>query len=132
MNKKFYLIKKRKPFTLGRICVVVLLGMAIGFINGFFGGGAGMIVVPLLTYAFNLNDKQSHATALTVILTLCTVSSIIYISNDYLNWEQTLWIGLGAIVGGLIGAMLLKKLPNKAIRIIFSILMITAGIKMII
>lgn len=33
---------------------IILFGTLIGIINGFFGGGGGMIVVPLLTKLFKL------------------------------------------------------------------------------
>ena len=36
------------------------------------------------------------------------------------------------VVGGIIGALLLKKINNKALRIIFAIVMVIAGIKMIV
>ena len=47
---------------------IVILGALIGIINGFFGGGGGMIVVPLLTEKFGFSQKQAQATAIFVIL----------------------------------------------------------------
>ena len=38
----------------------LIFGVVIGFINGFFGGGGGMIVVPVLYYIFKLPEKVSH------------------------------------------------------------------------
>ena len=50
----------------------LIFGLFVGFINGFFGGGGGMIVVPILTFGLGLADKQAHATAIfTIFNILC-------------------------------------------------------------
>lgn len=133
MRKKYYFLPHIKHINNTKhFWIYLIIGLTVGFINGFFGGGGGMIVVPLLIFALGLRDKTAHATALLIILPLCMVSSIVYICNGVVDWGQTLFVGIGACIGGLIGASLLKKLSNKAIRIIFSIIMLIAGIKMII
>ena len=113
-----------------KIIIGLIGGIFIGFINGFFGGGGGMIVVPVLIFLLNLPEKTAHATALTIILPLSIASSIIYITQggfDFLNLGITT---IGVIVGGIIGSILLKKINNKVLRIIFAVIMIIAGIKL--
>ena len=56
----------------------VLGGLAVGFANGFFGAGGGMLAVPVLTFIMGLEEKKAHATALLIILPLSIISSIIY------------------------------------------------------
>lgn len=127
-NHKVNKVQKKEKTNL---IPCILLGLVVGAINGLLGGGGGMIVVPLLTFLMHSEDKKAHATAILIILPLCTVSSIIYATSGVWDWQQTLWCGVGAIAGGIGGALFLKKLSNKVIRIIFSALMIVAGIKMI-
>ena len=129
MTKKFYVKKSKKKKNNLWICII--LGLVIGFINGFFGGGGGMIVVPLLCFILGLEDKKAHASAILIILPLCLISAGIYIYQGTFDLQPTLWTGLGTIVGGVIGALLLKKLSNKFIRAIFALIMIGAGVKMI-
>ncbi len=105
-------------------------GLIVGFLNGFFGGGGGMIVVPLLVFLLKMPEKKAHATAIFVILPLCIVSSIVYIIKGSIDWLQLLYSSIGFVVGGVVGALLLKKLNNKVLRIIFSLIMIGAGIKL--
>ena len=45
----------------------IVCGAATGAANGLFGGGGGMIAVPLLR-AQGLEEKRAHATAIAVIL----------------------------------------------------------------
>ena len=56
--------------------------LAVGAVSGFFGGGGGMLCVPLLEYS-GLDVKRAHATALVVILPICIVSSVVYIIGGY-------------------------------------------------
>ena len=40
---------------------VLLTGALAGFVNGFFGAGGGMLVVPLLIVLVGLADKQAFS-----------------------------------------------------------------------
>ena len=102
----------------------------IGFINGFFGGGGGMLCVPLLEKCAHLPTKKAHATAIPIILPITIVSAIIYITRGCFDLWSTVQVGIGVIGGGIIGALLLKKLPPFIVGIAFSILMIGAGIRL--
>jgi len=119
---------KKKGF---RNITAIAGGLLIGLVNGFFGGGGGMLAVPLLNKPLGLNTKQSHATAILVILPITIVSSIAYIIKGYFALNQTLFVGSGVIIGGIIGALLLKIIPAKIVGFVFAILMITAGIKLV-
>ena len=126
--KNFFVEKsKNKKFI---IIASLISGVFVGFINGFFGGGGGMIVVPLLVFLLKLEEKKAHATAILCILPLSITSSIIYITKGSLNFLNLGLTTIGVVVGGIIGSFLLKKMNNKVLRIIFAVIMIIAGIKM--
>ena len=104
----------------------------MGLLNGFFGGGGGMICVPILQRILSYDAKQSHATAIMIIFPLSLISSCIYLLNGYLETYPLLTVGFGVVIGGLVGAFALKFLPPKIVRIIFAIVMFAGGIKLII
>jgi len=110
---------------------IILLGALIGLINGFFGGGGGMVVVPLLTKKFGFSQKQAQATAIFVILPISIASSIIYITHNSFSFAVAWSVVLGVVVGGGIGAIVLKKLNNLIVKTIFTILMLIGGIFML-
>lgn len=125
-NGKNTFLSNKKTIILG-----LIFGVVIGFINGFFGGGGGMIVVPILYYIFKLPEKVSHATALFIILPLSIAGSIIYIIKGGVLTLNLLYCGVGFIAGGIIGAILLKKANNKTLRVIFASIMLIAGIRLL-
>ncbi len=103
----------------------------LGAVSGFFGGGGGMLCVPLLQ-AVGLDAKKSHATALFVILPICIVSAAIYIANGYFDYTAVVCAVIGVSLGGIAGALLLDKLGGTAVNLIFSALMIAVGLKLVI
>lgn len=107
-------------------------GLFIGFINGFFGGGGGMLLVPALKFIGGNDQKKSQATAISIILPLSLISALIYTFKGVYDLGVGLSVGSGVIVGGIIGALLLNKLSNKCLCIIFYLLMLAAGIRMVI
>ena len=111
---------------------LILSGTIIGFLNGFFGGGGGMICVPILQKVLNLDSKKAHATAIAIIFPLSLISAFIYVYNGVIQSLPLLATTIGVVSGGLLGAFALKVLPPKAIKIIFALIMFVGGIKLII
>ena len=108
---------------------MVLTGALTGLANGFFGGGGGMIVVPLMTYLLKMKTKTAHATALAVILPITLISAGIYFLSGKFDWQTGLPASIGVVGGGLIGAWLLGKLSAKWLTKIFAVVMLVAGVK---
>lgn len=122
----------KNQFSKKQILILILCGALIGLVNGFFGGGGGMLCVPILEKIIGLESKKAHATTLCVILPLCIVSALIYIYNNNIDFVNLSWVSLGAITGGIIGAIFLSKINSKWLRVIFAILMLGVGVKMVI
>ena len=110
----------------------VLYGALTGSVNGLFGGGGGMVAVPLLKNLSGYGEKRAHATAILVIAHVCAVSALVYIFGGYFHADIVVPTAIGATVGGFLGAKLLGVLPEFAVNIIFIALMLTAGIRMLI
>lgn len=108
------------------------LGALIGFINGLFGSGGGALLVPFLERMLKVEEHKAHATAIATILPLSIMSSLVYIKHDVIEWDVLLYVSLGGIVGGIIGAKLLNKISAKWLHRIFGAFLIVASIRMII
>ncbi len=110
--------------------LLLLFGIGIGFINGFMGGGGGILVVCVLLAVLNMEQKQAHATAIFIILPVSILSAIIYICNGSVDWLNTLYATIGVILGGVVGALLLNKIQGKAVKIVFAVILMLAGVRM--
>ncbi|MCI8595624.1 MAG: TSUP family transporter [Clostridia bacterium] len=105
-------------------------GLLVGFVNGFFGGGGGMLCVPLLEKVLGEPTKKAHATAILIILPISIASAVTYLVNGYFSLAGTLSTGGGVIAGGAAGALLLKKLPPFVVGIIFALMMVGVGARL--
>ena len=115
--------KKRKILS-------ILIGLFTGFINGTFGGGGGMIVVPALINLLGKSQTKAQATAIAVILPVSVVSAIVYSSLGNADISILLPVGAGVIVGGTLGAIFLPKASEKFLFFLFYAVMLFAGVKM--
>ncbi len=114
-----------------QIFLLIITGIVTGLCNGFFGGGGGMIVVPMLVILLKLMPKKAHATAIAVILPISLVSGVISIVNGYYDLSVGIPAGIGVVIGGVLGALLLKKINNKLLVKAFAFVMIVAGVKLL-
>ncbi len=89
-----------------------------------------MLLVPILVYIAKLSEKEAHATAIPIILPISIASGITYIMKGVFSVEIFIPTVIGVVVGGVIGAILLKKLPAFITSIAFTILMILAGVRL--
>ena len=110
----------------------ILVGLFAGIISGLFAAGGGMIVVPALIHLFKLEDKKARATSVLAILPMVITSGIFYYNNNYIDWGIGSLCAIGGIIGGYIGAKLLKKIPTKVLKIAFTGFLIYVSIKMMI
>lgn len=108
-----------------------LIGLIAGLICGLFASGGGLILVPAFIYLLKMEDKKARATAVFCILPMVVTSSIFYYKENYINWEIGISCAIGGIIGGIIGAKLLKKIPTKNIRILFTLFLFYVSIKML-
>ncbi len=106
-----------------------LAGGAAGLVNGFFGGGGGMVLVPLLTGRCGLDQRRAFATSVAVILPLCLLSSVIYFFRGGLDVTVALPYLAGGLVGGFIGGKLFRRLNMDWLRRGFALLILYGGVK---
>ena len=111
---------------------LVGIGFLSGIINGFFGAGGGLLLVPMITYVTKNDSKKAHATTLVCVMFMCLASSIIYLIKKQLNFKLILVCLIGSLIGSMIGTKLLKNLKNNIIDLVFSLVLVFAGICMII
>ena len=104
----------------------ITAGLAAGTVNGLFGAGGGMVLVPLLGLLTNMEDDEIFASSLSVILPICIVSLA---STKVIAWEEALpWLP-GAALGGIAAGIWGKKIPVKWLHRGLGIFIIWGGLR---
>ena len=113
----------------GKTLWYALAGAAAGVVNGFFGGGGGQVLVPMLAGKCALEQRKSFATSVAVIAPLCALSAGIYWFRGDLELSAALPYLIGGLAGGLIGGKVFRKLSMVWLRRGFALLILYGGVK---
>lgn len=106
-----------------------LAGGAAGIVNGFFGGGGGQVLVPLLAGWCGLGQRRAFATSVAVIAPLCALSACIYWLRGQLELALTLPYLAGGLIGGWVGGRVFQKLSMVWLRRGFALLILYGGVR---
>ncbi|MBU5626002.1 TSUP family transporter [Oscillibacter sp. MSJ-2] len=104
-----------------------LAGASAGAVNGLFGGGGGMIFLPLLSG--QLKDRRLFATCVAVILPICCVSAAVYFLRGGLSFLTALPYLAGGAVGGFVGGRFYGKIPTIWLRRAFGLFLLYGGVR---
>ena len=104
-----------------------LSGTAAGLVNGLFGGGGGMVLVPLLNGWCGLAGKQAFATCVAAILPLSAVSAAVYLLRQAFDWAAA----LPYLIGGLVGGQLFRRVSVTWLRGLFAAFLLYGGVRYI-
>lgn len=98
--------------------ILVLVGVLVGTLSGFFGIGGGMILIPTLMF-FGIDIK----TAIGISIVQMVFSSLF---GSYLNYKkgslilgEGIWVGVGGFVGGFMGAYLSNMVSSTILEYLF-------------
>lgn len=108
-----------------------LCGCAAGAVNGLFGTGGGLVLVPLLLHTGKMDSREAFATAISITLPLCLVTLGVYRFHALLSPEAALPYLLGGAVGGIAGGMLFQFVPPRLLHKLFAIFILWGGIRLL-
>lgn len=106
----------------------ILAGAAAGAVNGLFGAGGGMILVPLLSSSGAFSQTETFSSSISIILPICVVS--LWIGTDgALPWSVAWPFLLGGIPGGILAATIGKRIPLLWLHRALGALILYSGVK---
>ncbi len=111
----------------------IITGIAAGTFSGLLGVGGGIIIVPTLVYVFKFSQHAAQGTTLALMVPpIGILGAYIYYKAGYVNVKAAFFICLGFFLGGLLGAKLAGRLPDRTLRKLFGIVLMLVALKMIV
>ena len=107
----------------------IAAGTAAGIVNGLFGAGGGMVLVPLLTLLTNLEDREVFPASVSIMLPMCVVSLCISSLGRELPWNAALPYLIGSTLGGVLAGIFGKKIPTVWLHRGLGILILWGGVR---
>lgn len=107
----------------------VIAGGLAGLLNGLFGAGGGLVLVPLFIGWMKLEEKKAFATSVAVILPLSVVSFVLFCAQGGNVWREALPYLLGGVVGGALSIKLFRNVSAVWLHRLFGILILYGAVK---
>ncbi|MFW6366831.1 MAG: sulfite exporter TauE/SafE family protein [Spirochaetota bacterium] len=99
-----------------------------GFFSAATGTGICELAQPVLERGLEIKTKRANATAILVEATGDWIITILNLHAGLIMWELWIFTGSGVIIGGQIGPYISRYLPDRLLKLVFSICVIGVGI----
>jgi len=118
--------------------IYLAIGLGAGFIAGLLGVGGGLILVPVLSWAYahqgfpsDYNIHMALATSLGTIVFTSVSSLLAHHRHGAVNWEAMRRITPGIVLGTVAGSLAAAWLPDLGLRIFFTLFLFYAATQML-
>lgn len=105
-----------------------IAGFCAGAVNGLFGAGGGMVLVPLLTGLTELQDRQVFPCSVCIILPVCLISLVLS-NGQGVSFSVLLPYLVGSAVGGLLCGFFAQKLPTAWLHRFLGLVILWGGVR---
>jgi uncharacterized protein len=100
--------------------LVVVVGLSVGVMTGFFGIGGGFLIVPALVLVLGMPTGLAIGTSLLVISLNALWAVLGYMEFGGLDWTLIATVSVGGVFGVLAGGKLASHVPEHALRTSFA------------
>ena len=108
---------------------VLFAGTAAGIINGIFGAGGGMVLIPLLSAITDITESALFPSSVAMILPMCVLSLFFTSFLNPIPWTTAFPYLLGSALGGLLAGIFGKKIPAVCLHRGLGCLILLGGIR---
>ena len=106
-----------------------IAGACAGTVNGLFGAGGGMVLVPLLGKLTDLEEDSIFPASVSIILPVCIVSLLFTTRLGDIPWRTAIPYLVGSAAGGILAGLLGKKIPTLWLHRALGLLILWGGIR---
>lgn len=104
-------------------------GLGAGAVNGLFGAGGGMVLVPLLTGLTDLPDEEVFPSSVSIILPICLVSLSYSLWGSTVDWPTVIPYLVGSAAGGVLAGLFGRRIPTLWLHRLLGVLILWGGFR---
>jgi uncharacterized membrane protein YfcA len=104
--------------------VNLLLGAALGSVGGLIGIGGGLIAIPVLAWAYGMDQHLAQGTALVMIVPNVLIGFLRYRQRNHIDLRSTASLAAVAMLSTYIAARYASKIDPAKLRIAFALFLI--------
>ena len=102
--------------------MIYIIGFLVGILNGLFASGAGQVLVFYLIFIKKMETHMVRALSIS-ILSISSIFAIFgYATMINFDWIKIFILIIVAIISGIIGSKIMKKIPSNILNLLSGIL----------
>lgn len=106
-----------------------LAGGCAGAVNGLFGAGGGMLLLPLLSLLAKPEEHSLFPTSVAIMFPICLTSLLVSTGFSDLPWAEAWPYLLGSGAGGILAGILGPRIPTAWLHRILGLLILWGGFR---
>lgn len=114
-----------------QLAIGAAIGLGAGLASGYVGVGGGFIMVPLMLSLVGISMKQASGTSLIAVMLLAIPGTIEQGLLGNIDYMAGIAVAVGSIPGAVVGARLVRLVPERTLRFIFGGFLIVAAVVLV-
>ena len=111
---------------------LLIIGVVAGTLSGFLGIGGATILIPALVLIYKLTQHMAQGTSIAaLLLPVGLLAAVKYWQAGHVNIKFAIFIAMGFLIGGYIGAVFAQPVPDLLLRRLFGIYLLIIALQMI-
>ena len=107
------------------------IGTAAGAFSGLFGVGGGTVIVPLLILWLGYGERLATGTSLAAIIVIALYAVIAQGAYGNVDLAKGMLVGVPAVAGVILGTSLQQRLPQRAVSLLFALMLLAIAIELV-
>ena len=107
--------------------LLIIVGLFAGVLGGM-GMGGGTILIPLLTWFFEFEQKNAQLINLVSFIIMAVFALIVHFKNKLVDVKVALFCAMGGVITSLVFALFVKQIDEKLLKILFATFLVLLGL----
>ena len=103
---------------------LLVISYVAGLLGALTGIGGGIVITPALVLLYHVDIHYAMGASLISVMVNSSGAAITYLREGFTNTRIGMLLAVAAVIGALLGALLLTALPVSVIAIIFGCVLI--------
>lgn len=108
-----------------------LAGFVAGLAGGLFGVGGGILLVPMLTSFFALDQHRAHGTSLAAIGATALAGLAVYAAHGQVAWTTGAIMALASVLAARLGARLAARTSRARLTRAFAVFLLLVAARLL-
>ncbi len=100
--------------------LVALGAAAVAVYNGYFGAGAGVLLIALLLWTTEPVLHRAYSLKNVILICSDIAPAVLFAVLGAVVWHAALPLGIGSLAGGLVGPTIARRVPAGVMRILIA------------